>query len=327
MAVIRVGRREIDVDIEKELNEYTWHRAVWRREKLIACSPFRYDSSPSFYIYFEDTATARAGNWGDSGGSGEFKQGGFVKLLSFLRNETEEETVEYLLRNYASFYVDDIESLELDMEWVDKVRELKRQKQTLPIGILDQYQFRSSYLAGRGVSEAVQRLMHIGYDPERRLLVVPYFLPDGRLAAVKYRHTEHKYFFYEKGGYPMRELVYGIDVVFQRKAKRAVLVEAEIDAMYIMTVCRMPAIAVGTSKISDEKVELIARSGLEEVIIMSDHDKAGQGLKRQVIKKLLPHLDIKVAGYPVRYKDANEVPPDKLTKYIDKAKAVFPMFL
>nr|MDF9460592.1 hypothetical protein [Bacillus pumilus] len=61
--------------------------------------------------------------------------------------------------------------------------------------------------------------------------VIPWRSPNKRLTNVKYRSTRNKAFWYAKGGWPIRELIYGIETVYADCAKVAVLSEAEIDAL------------------------------------------------------------------------------------------------
>lgn len=320
MAMIKVRECNVDVDIEKEISEYSWSRARWMPDRLIACSPFRYDSSPSFYVYFYDTATARAGAWGDSGGEDDYKKGTFVKLLAFLRNESEFETEEYLLATYAREYTEDDE-IAVDFS---RLRTYSK-----PLGLrkdfLDTFSPPSDYLAGRGVSEAIQREMDIRYDSKKRAVVIPWHFADGRLANAKYRHVDSKIFYYAEG-YPVLELVYGIHAINRKDAKSAVLVEAEIDALFIKSVTDTEAIAAGTSKLSNEKAELIARSSLEEIIILADNDKAGRELEQQAIDKLSRYgIRIKVAKHLEGFKDANDYQGEhiaKLQNIINEAETV-----
>lgn len=315
MAIVRVRGNNVDVDIEREINEFSWSRAKWRPERLIACSPFRYDTSPSFYVYFNDTTTARAGSWGDSGGTGDFKKGHFTQLLAFLRNETEYETEDYILSEYAREYTEDDE-LTLDLSHL----RLYEKPKMLPSDYLKQFEGYSPYLKKRGIKDVVYRLMGIGYDPKSKSIVIPWFTPDGRLANIKYRRTDSKVFYYDKG-YPIRELVYGLNVIHDRNVKRAVLVEAEIDAMYVMSHGGIAAIAVGTSKLSDEKAEAIARSPLEEIIVIPDNDSAGEAMFQQAIEKLERYVSVKVARLPNWANDANDVKDTKkLRILIENAK-------
>jgi 5S rRNA maturation endonuclease (ribonuclease M5) len=314
MAIISVRGHKVDVDIEREINDFSWSRARWMPDRLIANSPFRYDSSPSFYVYFEDTPTAAAGSWGDSGGT-DYRKGHFVQLLAFLRNETEFESEEYLLSEYAREYTEEDE-LSLDFSHI----RLHERPQMLDLELLETFETYHPYLKGRGISDQIWRLMGCRFDPKRNAVVIPWFTPDGRLANIKYRRVDSKVFFYDKG-YPIRELVYGLNVIHQRNVKRAVLVEAEIDAMYIMSHCKIAAVGAGTSKLSDEKAEAIARSPLEEIIILADNDEAGEALKAQALEKLSGYVRLKVAKLPNQYKDANDVKDTaELKRHIDNAK-------
>jgi 5S rRNA maturation endonuclease (ribonuclease M5) len=314
MAMIRVRGHNVDVDIEREINEFSWSRAKWRPDRLISCSPFRYDSSPSFYVYFQDTATAKAGSWGDSGGEGDFKKGYFTKLLAFLRNETEHETEDYLLSEYAREYTEE-DDLRLDLSHL----RLAEEPNKLALDYMDQFEGYHPYLKNRGIKDVIYRLMGIGYNKKSNAIVIPWHFPDGKLANIKYRRTDSKVFFYDKG-YPIRELVYGLNVIHDRDVKRAVLVEAEIDAMYVMSHGKIAAVAAGTSRISDEKAEAIARSPLEELIVIPDNDAAGEEMLEQAIEKLSRFVTVKVGRLPNNINDANDANPETLRNTIENAK-------
>ena len=102
MALIRVGDRQIDVDIREELDQFEWYSAKWTDDKLIASSPFRDDTAPSFYI---DLEGEYAGIFGDSGAYDSYYESGTLpKLLAYLRNESYEDAVDYLLSKYDYEY-------------------------------------------------------------------------------------------------------------------------------------------------------------------------------------------------------------------------------
>jgi 5S rRNA maturation endonuclease (ribonuclease M5) len=313
------------VDIHAEIEAFPWIRPRWSADKLIAASPFRYDHSPSFYVYLTDTATAKAGDWGDSGAiDSEWARGGIVKLLAFLRNETEFETLEYLREKYGYADADTFAEPMLSLPTLHA--EVKRYRQTLDRRILDGYKYRHPYLSNRGISEAVQRLMTVGYDKYARAVTIPWFNADGTLGNIMYRSVSGKTFWFASGGRPIREMLYGIDVIYRKRLTRAVIVEAPIDAMTVMT-AGIPSVAIGGTAFSAYKRDLIIRSPLKEVVIMADHDSPGQALKRKVIAELSPYMTVKVAGYPARYKDVNEMAvATKSAKiiqtFVERAKAV-----
>lgn len=293
------GPIDLDVDIRAELEAFPWHNATWTDTRLLAASPFRYDRHPSFYVILDGDA---AGSWGDSGANDpEWQRGGIVKLLAFLRDETNEEAADYLRVKYgqAPENADEI-TLSLPVLRVDKPRKLR-----IDSAILDAYRFRHPYLATRGISEVIQRLMQIGYDRVRQAVTLPWFNADGSLGNVKYRRVDSKTFWYAKGGRPIREMLYGIDIVYKRKLKRVAIVEAEVDALTLMT-AGIPAIATGGSAFTEAKRDLILRSPIDTLVLYRDNDAAGRAWRNRIIAEMSGKVDVEVALVPRGYKDVNE---------------------
>jgi hypothetical protein len=293
---INVKGRWIDVDIRAELERFSWQRARWTDTKLIAASPFRYDRTPSFFVNLDGMY---AGTWKDSGAyDSEWESGGFVKLLAFLRNETEDETAEYLIETYALSH--DFENLTLRIPRLT----IQRKGRSLDAAILAGFQTNYSYLKGRGISEDVQRQMGVRYDAERQAVVIPWFTPDGKLANIKYRKTRGKAFWYHRGGdgLPIRDLVYGLDW----RAKVAVLTEAEIDAMSWRQV-GVTGLATGGVSFTPAKRDLILRSAIERLYIATDNDKAGRKLRDEVIRALRGRVELFNVEFERGFKDSNEV--------------------
>lgn len=319
MAIIKIRDYDVDVDIERELSNFNWYRAKWHSDRLIACSPFRYDSSPSFYVYLEDTSTAFAGSWGDSGGDGDFQKGHLAQLLAFLTDCTEHEIEEYLLDEYASEWNGE-GGLTLDMSNLV----LQKSEVYLDMGLVEEFTGSSEYLRGRGITDEVQALYNVAYDEEKSEVLFPYVLPNGRLAALKKRRTDSKAFFYEGGGRAMRELVYGIDISHRDDEEIAIITEAEIDAMYATVCTGILGIGVGTSSFSDEKADVIRRSPLKEIIIASDNDKAGEKLKAQIIQKLGGLVQLYTIRIPDGKKDLNDMTEEEVRYAIEHKEAVVP---
>jgi Toprim-like len=291
---INVKGRWIDVDIRGELERFSWQRARWTDMKLIAASPFRYDRTPSFFVNLDGIY---AGTWKDSGAyDSEWESGGFVKLLAFLRNETEDETAEYLIETYALSH--DFENLTLRIPRLT----IQRKGRSLDSAILAGFQTDYTYLKGRGISEDVQRQMGVRYDAEKQAVVIPWFTPDGKLANIKYRKTRGKAFWYEKGALPIRDLVYGLD----RRARVAVLTEAEIDAMSWRQV-GVTGLATGGVSFTPAKRDLILRSAIERLYVATDNDKAGRKLRDEVIRALRGCVELFNVEFERGFKDSNEV--------------------
>ena len=49
--MIRINDLELNIDVRAELENYEWEKAIWKENKLIACSPFRGEENPSFYCF------------------------------------------------------------------------------------------------------------------------------------------------------------------------------------------------------------------------------------------------------------------------------------
>lgn len=275
---IKINGQTLNIDVRSELERYDWNNARWTDTKLIAASPFRYDKHPSFFVDYDDDSEYY-GCWADSGALDDcYKSGNFIKLLSFLRNETYEETEDYLLLMYSTEYSGDIKLPPLKLP-------LKSHRTPLDESLLRPYMFRHKYLEKRGISEPVQRLMGVGYDRQRRAITMPWRLPDGGLANIKYRRVDNKVFWYEKGGLPVKDLVYGIDVIYKKRLDTAVICEGEIDAMSYMTE-GIPAIAIGGGTFSDKRKELIIKSPIKTLYISTDNDTVGLQLKEESFNSL-----------------------------------------
>jgi hypothetical protein len=308
---------DIPVDVEAELQEFEWEHARWTHEKLIACSPFREDNSPSFYCWLIDTPKAPAGSWGDSGGNGSYEKGGFLSLLSFLRNETPEETAAYLESKYGV-------SSEGGLLHLKTIRLESDQLTKKPLSFdliagLEPH----PYLRGRGIPIEIQKALKVGFDATKNAIAIPWFNPDGTLGNIKYRRVDSKFFWYTKGGKPTGKMMYGIHI-FHRKdyLNTAVITEAEIDAMYAIS-AGLPALAVGGSKFSKDKRDLILETGIKKLIIASDNDAAGVKLRNQIIDAFGSSLSLYVASFPGRYKDLNDIKDrEELKHYLNNAERV-----
>ncbi|MEI4618091.1 toprim domain-containing protein [Bacillus cereus] len=296
MSSIQIRGQDVNIDIEYELRQFSWTNERWSSNKLISASPFRYEHTPSFFVNLDGDY---AGTWKDSGAfDNEWESGNFTRLLSYLRNETYEETEAYLLESYSTIYTYDNLALK-----PPKLRIESGQK-TLDFGRLQEYAYRHPYLGGRGISEEVQRQMKIGYDRFRQAVVIPWFDTNGKLANIKYRKTRGKAFWYEKDGKPIGDLIYGLHLAYRRNIKRAVYCEAEIDAMSFMT-AGFFGLANGGSSFNQRKAEQILKSPIEELVIVADNDPAGEKLRKELEKYLNGKIRL-TNGYVRGFKDAND---------------------
>lgn len=297
MAIVRIPGGEIDVDVRDELMQYDWYKPRWTDEKLIACSPFRPDETPSFAVTLEGDY---AGAFVDSGAIDEHKSGNFAELLSFLRDEDYGETVEYLFEMYGyKPIVDETERITVKPV---KIRKTRRDN-TLDKSIVSVKP--TKYLRGRGIPDKVQRFMNTGYDAKDKAVTLPWMTADGELVNVKYRSTSGKKFWYAKGGRPINTLVYGIDQVYRHELSEVVMCEAEIDALSWYA-CGVPAVAIGGSYASKVQLDLIRKSPICKVILAPDNDDVGNELTKSIKDRLMGYVQVDSVRIPSPYKDANE---------------------
>ncbi|MBA4542874.1 toprim domain-containing protein [Thermoactinomyces daqus] len=319
MAQMKLNDQIVEIDIVSELEEFEWKCATWKPDKLIACSPFRDDHSPSFYVRFEDGEKVSAGFWQDSAGIDGYEKGDFITLLSFLREETPEDVIEYLLEKYGSNNGSTFQFKKL------KVEQQGTRKPTLPHSLIEGLE-PHNYLVNRGVSPGIQKALKIGFDPDKNAVALPWFLPNGELANVKYRRIDSKRFFYAKGGWSIGKLLFNIQLFHQKDyLDLAVITEAEIDSLSCIA-AGFPSLAVGGSKWSKEKKELILGTNIKKIIIASDNDAAGENLKSAITESLNGYVQIFHVTFPDDCKDCNDVllkyGKEGLRRMIEQSKAV-----
>ncbi|MEV2910864.1 toprim domain-containing protein [Paenibacillus larvae] len=291
-----------NVDVRYELEQFDWRNVRAAPDKFIASSPFRTDDdTPSFFVDLREDSDYY-GCWHDFGGTDpEWTSGNFAKLLSFLMDVSYVEAAEYLRHKYGNDAKQDTPTLRRIRLSPEEPR-----KPVLHVSLLEEYRHDHPYLSNRCISAEVQREMQTGYCPRKNAVTIPWFGPNGQLLNIKYRSVTGKKFWYAKDGRPIKNLVYGIDYIYRHRCRRAAIVEAEIDALTLMS-AGIPAVATGGGVINKEKAAVIIRSPIEEIFVMADHDDVGQALKREVIRMLGGDLRVGIAGFPKRYKDVNEV--------------------
>ena len=289
---------DFPIDVRAELGQYDWgYGAKWTHDKLIAASPFRYDKTPSFFVRLEPWGDYPAGIWHDSGAYDDnYASGDIVSLLAFLRNETREETVDYLTELYAPNATDKVELITRQLRKTMRYEPLDEQIITPAI---------SPYLTKRGISEQVQEQAQVGHSAHKGFCAIPWRSADGRLLNVKYRATRGKTFFYERNATPIRRLVYGAETV-KGYHGRLIICEAEIDALSWRT-AGLQAVAIGGVAFSAEQADILKRLPVEGYALAGDNDKAGQRFNARVAERL-KGADLRLIQWgDIDAKDANDV--------------------
>lgn len=292
-----VREHELDINYLEELENFEWVHYQIKGNKFQACSPFRDESRPSFAVNLD------TGTWVDSGSSDEaYHKGNIISLLSFLRGEESYETEDYLVQKY-SLLLHDTEALQLHLNLVGE--------KEAPVFISREsvaylYKAKTDYFTGRGISIEVQQQFGCGYNPDNKAIALLWTDKKGNIANIKYRNTNNKVFFYEKGGQPIKHHVFGLHQVVESRAKRVFLCESEIDALTLWT-HGYPAVAAGGSSLSDIQSKLILTSGIEEIVIATDNDKVGHRFRQFLKKEFEGHMIVLDVSFPLNKKDVNEL--------------------
>lgn len=272
--MINIRGRDLPVDVKAEIEEFEWHRPNWKGDRLIACSPFRDEKTPSFAVNLDN------GTWIDSGGDGDFRKGNFVKLSAWLRGVSYEEAEEYLLALYSPQHAE-LETLELPS--VDDWIEPEVDTTTFEKSELKPFAYIHPYLEQRGVPQVVQNAFDVGFDPKTNSVVLVWHDINGNIVSWKHRSIYDKVFWYVKGGQPIRNHLYGIHWVVKRGFKNVWIVESEIDALTLWSK-GIPAVAIGTSFLSKAKKDVLLKAGVEHLTIATDNDAQGEKAKQSIVK-------------------------------------------
>lgn len=252
------------IDIPEYLQRYdVWERAKWTDERLICSSPFRPDSSPSFYVNFNNQW---AGTWGDSG-SGD--SGNFIKLVSLLDDTTYEEALESLR---AEFELGAYDTPQVSVGV--NAKESRDRFSQIPWG-------KSLYLLSRGISEATQEVYQVSEGDD--FVRFPYADGTGTWRAVKYRTTHSKDFYYEDSNNHIKNLLFGHHVVYEKNPTTLVVCEAEIDAMTAYEM-GFVGVSLGSANLSDTQIRLIQKFGVDNILIATDNDNKGNMAAAAIIK-------------------------------------------
>ncbi|MFA2603662.1 toprim domain-containing protein [Bacillus cereus] len=291
MELVWVRDKRIEIDLVGELDQYTWDQHRFTDDKLTACSPFRYDKKPSFFVNLVNIGDKEiAGTWKDSATD---ESGSFLELLSHLRNEHPDDTFGYLMEMYSP---------KAYSEARDITGYLRVVKEFEPL-ICNMMPYSPWLERERGISHGVQALLDIR-DTEHKACAFLWKNGRSEIQSIKYRKTDSKIFFYERNGQRLNTLLYGYDVMSQMKASTVAITEAEIDALSWWEYGRA-AVALGGASMSNAQIDLLKRAGIQNVILSFDNDKAGEKLKEAVKGKLSPFFKVYEACL-LDCKDVNE---------------------
>lgn len=310
---MKIREHEIDIDVAEEIESFQWEKVRVQGDEFQACSPFRDERKPSFYVNLE------TGLWVDHGAeSDSWKKGNLISLLSYRHNVSYEEIEEYLLEKY-NVVLDNVEGMELNIN----IQMEESKPKVFTRDELKPYLFRKkSYLLNRGVSEEIQKKFVVGYDKKSN--AVAFFWLDsitGKVSTVKFRSIKGKNFYYIRGGQPVRNHIFGLYQAIKEGAEKVYIVESEIDALYLWS-NGVYAVALGGSYLSPQQKRKLLISGIDTFVIATDSDGAGERIRESLKKELNGLVQLLVVTLPDYAGDINEVRQEDIKKVTDSEEPV-----
>lgn len=308
---MKIKGQELEVDVLEEIEGFDWQKFKKSGDEFQACSPFRTERRPSFFINID------TGQWIDHGADSDtWKKGNLITLLSFINNTTYEEAEDYLLEKYGAV-IEDVEGMELNIniQLGEQPPKIFTKEELKPY--LRRTNKMINYVYSRGITYEVMRKFILGADVESN--AVAFFWLDaftGKCVNVKFRSTRGKQFFYIRGGQPVSKHIYGLYQVIKAGCKTVWIVESEIDALYLWS-HGIPAVALGGSSLSPEQKRKLLLAGVETYVIATDKDKAGDRIKASLKKELGGHVLLEEIVFPDYASDVNEIKPEHIKRVTD----------
>lgn len=286
----------IQIDIAEYLQRFEWEQARWKEDRLICCSPFREDNSPSFFVNFNNEWS---GTFGDSATG---FTGNLVTLTAELYGITYEEAFEQLR---DEFFVKPYEVPDISIKL--KTPEVASSFDLPPVKF-------SGYLNDRGITLETQKAYRISEGDGA--INLPYIDGSGIARAIKHRKIAEKDFWYESGTHSINDLLFGYHLIYEQKPSTLWICEAEIDAMSAYEMGYV-GVSTGSAHISERQIELICKTGVTNIVIATDNDLAGNKASGEIVELLREkdQFNLYRALIPLG-KDLNEC----LIKYSSKVK-------
>ncbi len=150
----------------------------------------------------------------------------------------------------------------------------------------------SAYLTQRSIDWQTWQAWQLGYDVDKRALVIPWFAESGEITAIKYRRIDNKAdmrYWSEEGS---TALLYGLHMI-DRSARTLVIIEGELNAISVWQACRamgISVVSIGSQKPSAAARAEVARVArdFQQVVVWCDEAERAQALLSAVGNRALP---------------------------------------
>jgi DNA primase len=186
---------------------------------------------------------------------------------------------ERLVRRLGGVYADPVVGVETIRRHMDRIRMLRKKKETAHVALSDsylsRYRFDDPYWTDiRGFSNEAIKEFDLGYDPLSDRHTIAYRDSDGTLLGViqrlKGKNIFPRYIYPE--GFDRKNSMFGSWKITTRKCG---IVEGSTDVIALWDAER-PALGQYGSSISNGQARLLHRLGVKELVMFYDYDEAGR---------------------------------------------------
>lgn len=161
----------------------------------------------------------------------------------------------------------------------------------------------TDYLTRRGLSPSIISRYNLGYDPEKKVIIIPY---SGENTYYITRSIEGKTYYKLKTEEAGAEPIYNVHALYNHANKPVFIVEGVFDALSIIE-AGAEAIALNGTGYARLIEKLIAQATQNPLIICLDNDNAGQTAENEIYEALQKInaicIKVNVCG---EHKDPNE---------------------
>ena len=233
---------------------------------------------------------------------------GYVRSLTeFIQDCFDEDekgfAEEWLLSRCETAFIS-----ELDYLPEIKLEKEKTEVEYLDESILKSFEYYHDYMWIRKLSREVVDLFEVGYDPNKQMITFPVRDEQGGLVFITGRSVNTKRFEIPD---LVKKPIYLLYYVLQKQITNVVVVESQINALYLWSI-GIPAICLfGTG--SSYQMNILRKSGIRVFNLMFDGDDAGRkGSKR--FKHSMPDDVIVNTFILPEGKDVNDLTAEEISK-------------
>jgi DNA primase len=311
--MVRVITPEFEFDIAKYLENRGINYKKSGKNLMISC-PFHEDKHPSFGINEQN------GKYHCLAGSCN-QYGNLPMFIKRIEGLASYDAAESWLRGNYGINPDAIDK-PFDLMFGGKGNEQEEEIVFIPEETLKQWDFRHPYLEGRGIPDIWQRRFRVGYDPNGQCITLLWYDRLGNCVGAKKRSVLGKFFwtYHLSTVGPNKITLFGINHLYRKKCKSVIIVESEIDALYLWS-NGYSAVALGTSHITKAQLDELRNCPIEEVIIGTDNDEAGRTICKELVQKInwIPNLKMLDWKRFHGFKDVNELNSEQLEEIVRMA--------